>query len=63
MCDKCSFDYGVVVKPDGKHELSPHPFKLSQKLKNVTVEILECPVCGEVSIGWYRQDNTEEINE
>lgn len=58
----CSFGEGVSVKLDGVHELSPHPLKLSQRLKNVTVEILECPKCGETSVGWYRQPNTEEID-
>ena len=37
--------------------------QVDQILKNVTVEILRCPVCGKVSIGWIRQDNTEEISE
>lgn len=58
----CSFGKDVSVKLDGVHELSPHPLKLSQRLKNVTVEILECPKCGETSVGWYRQPNTEEID-
>ena len=58
----CTFGDGVSVKLDGIHELSPHPLKLSQRLKNVTVEILECPKCGETSVGWYRQANTEEID-
>lgn len=52
---------GVIIKPDGVHELSPHMFILEQKLRNVTIEILRCPTCGEVSIGWYRQSNTEEV--
>mgnify|MGYP007057732255 CR=1 FL=1 len=58
----CTFGESVSVKLDGIHELSPHPLKLSQRLKNVTVEILECPKCGETSVGWYRQANTEEID-
>lgn len=57
----CTFGENMSVKLDGIHELSPHPLKLSQRLKNVTVEILECPKCGETSVGWYRQANTEEI--
>lgn len=58
MCCKCE---GITIKPDGIHELSPHKFLLDAKYKNVTVEILRCEKCGEVSIGWYRQENTEEI--
>lgn len=53
----------ISVKPDGVHDLSPHNFKKVQRLKNVTVEILQCKVCGKVSIGWYRQNNTEEIEQ
>ena len=59
--DKCKFPDGVVVKLDGVHETKPHAYRLKQKLKNVTVEILECSECGDVSIGWYRQEDTEEI--
>ena len=54
----CSSD--IIIKPDGIHELSPHAFRVTEKLKNVTVEILECE-CGEISIGWYRQEDTEVI--
>lgn len=49
----------ITIKPDGIHELSPHKFQEEMKLKNVTVQILRCKECGVVSIGWYRQDNTE----
>ena len=52
---------GITIKPDGIHELSPHNFKKVQRLKNVTIEILQCKVCGKVSIGWQRQKNPEEI--
>lgn len=61
MC-KCKFPDGVTIKPDGVHEASPHAFELDGRYKNVTVEILRCKNCGEVSIGWYRQDDTEEID-
>lgn len=36
-------------------------YVLEQRLKNVTVEILKDQMTGEYSIGWYRQDNTEDI--
>lgn len=55
--------HNITIKPDGVYELSPHHFKKVQRLKNVTIEILQCKVCGKVSIGWYRQDNTEETEE
>ena len=53
----------ITVKPDGIHELSPHIYHLEQRLKNVTVEILKCDVCGKVSIGWYKQENTEDVTD
>lgn len=54
---------GIVFKPDGIHEAEPCMFELTQKLRNVTVEILTCPKCGNVSIGWYMQEDTEDITE
>lgn len=57
----CKNPEGFVIKPDGIHELEPNVFKLKQRLKNVTIEILECSECGEISIGWYRQEDTEEV--
>lgn len=59
MCE-CNFPEGVTIKPNGENEMSPCDFKLVEKYTNVTVEILECKVCGAVSIGWYRQENTAE---
>ena len=60
MSHKCQFPNGVEVHI-GERPLSPCKFVLSEIYKNVTVEILKCPICGEVSVGWYRQDNTEDI--
>lgn len=64
VCPNCmvaSNEPKVTIKPDGIHELSTHKYKLDKRLKNVTIEILRCERCGEVSIGWYRQDDTEEV--
>lgn len=62
MKDCCHFD-GITIKPDGENELSACAFQLEQRLRNVTVEILRCPKCGNVSIGWYKQENTEDITD
>lgn len=51
----------VIIKPDGIHPLSPHHFVEEEHLKNVTIQILRCKNCGHVSVGWCRQDNTEEV--
>lgn len=62
MC-KCGFPDGMVIKPDGIHELSPHAFRCVGRFRNVTVEILRCERCGEESIGWYRQEDTEVVED
>ena len=51
----------VVIKPDGIHPLSPHQFVEEEHLRNVTIQILRCEKCGHVSIGWYRQPDTEKV--
>lgn len=40
--------------------VEPQVGEIKEIWKNVTVEILEMPN-GELSIGWYRQDDTEQI--
>ena len=60
MC-KCQFPEGMADVRIGNAPLDPCKYVLSEIHRNVTVEILECPVCGDVSIAWYRQDNTEDI--
>lgn len=60
---KCEFPESMSIKPDGIHELSPHAFDLVGRYRNVTVEILRCKNCGEVSIGWFRQEDTDEIED
>lgn len=42
--------------------VSPHRFEEIGVYKNVTVQILRCPHCGEISIGWIRQPDTEELD-
>lgn len=49
---------GISLRPDGVHELSPHKYVKTSELQNVTVEILECENCGDVSVGWKMQENT-----
>ena len=44
-----------------KSLIEPCNFQLTDKLANVTVEILTCPTCGKVSIGWYRQEDTVDL--
>lgn len=53
MC-KYNLDNGLIIN-------APCQYILTEIHKNVTVEVLKCPKCGDVSIGWYKQDNTEDI--
>ena len=59
---ECRFN-GVTILPDGIHPLSPHAYQEELHLRNVEIQILRCKICGHVSIGWRRQDNTEEVRE
>ncbi len=54
----CSFGEGIVIKPNGVDELVPCDFDLVEIHENVRVEVLRCKRCGEISYGWFRQDNT-----
>ena len=59
MC-KCQFPSGATIRL-GDRVLDPCQYVLSEIHKNVTVEIIKCKVCGDVSVGWRRQENTEDI--
>ena len=59
---KCSHGT-ITILPDGIHPLTPHAFPEGLHLRNVEIQILRCKICGHVSIGWRRQDNTEEVRE
>ena len=61
MSCKCNFSDGSVDVKIGDVSLDPCKYQLVEAYKNVTVEILKCSVCGHISIGWKKQDNTEEI--
>ena len=61
MSKKCSFPEGMTIRPDGVHELDPCTYEVVEKYRNVTVEVLRCPKCGHTEIGWYRQEDTEEV--
>lgn len=62
MC-KCTLPKGLVIKPDGVHELAPGLFETEQVLTNCTVEVLRCKHCGEYELSWYRTAATEEVSE
>lgn len=58
----CEFPEGIVVKPDGIHELEfPCRFREAEKYANVTVTISYCKNCGRQLIEWTRQSDTVEL--
>ena len=59
--DKCKFPEGIVIKPDGVHELDPCEYQEVERYANVTVSIRRCKKCGNIDISWFRQEDTEEL--
>ena len=59
-CVKCAFPDGIIIRPDGVHELDPCVYETIEIHRNVTVEILRCKNCGNTEILWFRQENTED---
>ena len=57
MSNDCENGYRVTL-PDG-NELEPCFFELDEVIHNCTVEILRCPKCGKISIGWYPEGSYE----
>lgn len=59
--NRCSFPNGIVIKPDGIHELEPCIYEEVERYANVTVSIRRCKNCGHIDIAWHRQEDTEEL--
>ncbi len=58
--DQCQFPNGIVIKPDGVHELDPCVYQAIERYRNVTIEVRRCVHCGKIDIAWFRQEDTEE---
>lgn len=59
---KCTHLNGIIIKPDGIHELDPCIWEETERYENVTVSVCKCINCGEIDIGWVRQDNTRKVD-
>jgi hypothetical protein len=59
--DKCKFSDGIVIKPDGVHELDPCEYQEVERYANVTVSIRRCKKCDNIDIAWFRQEDTEKL--
>lgn len=57
---KCEWGKGIKFCPDGIHELDPCVYKDIEEHRNVTVVISKCRKCGNLTISWKRQENTED---
>lgn len=60
-CKHNNIDGQLYLDENGMFEIEPCVLEVKEVWKNVTVEVSECPVCGKVSIGWYKQPNTLRI--
>ena len=61
MAKRCQHPPGVVIKPDGIHELIACRPELKEVHRNVTVYVSQCPVCGHIDLAWEAQDDSEHI--
>ena len=60
MCEKCKWEDGLIIKPDGEHELDPCIYRDIAIYHNVTIIISKCVKCGHTIFTWVKQDNTEQ---
>ena len=58
MCKKCG--KGVSMK-FGDYDVDMCQYEDIQKVANVTVVVSRCAVCGNISISWFRQVNSEDL--
>jgi len=56
---KCQWD-GFDIKL-GEMPLDPCIYEEIERYANVTVSINRCVKCGNISISWYRQEDTVEL--
>ena len=61
--NRCRRFLGMILKPDGIHELDPCRYIETERYENVTVSICRCKRCGHQMLEWRRQPNTIVIRE
>lgn len=54
---KCSYPDGLVIKPDGVHELDPCRYEEIETVYNVNVRVLRCKECGHIELEWFRNED------
>ena len=60
-CRKCRPPNGVVIKPDGVHELEPCLYEDKELHTKVDLTISQCSRCGHITFSWRRTEETEDI--
>lgn len=53
---KCQHPDGIVIKPDGINELDACVYEEIESHENCTVTVLRCRKCGNIDIGWTKDD-------
>lgn len=61
MC-KCKLPDGMVIKPDGIHELDPCIYEPIEIHTNCTVKISRCINCGTIDISWIKNDGCDSYD-
>ena len=46
----------------GAYEYDPCLYEEIERYQNVTVAISRCTKCGKITVDWYRQDDTVEVD-
>lgn len=59
---RCQFPNGMIVRPDGVHELDPCIYEEVEVVPHCTVHVLRCKRCSHMEIEWEREtsSSTEE---
>lgn len=60
--EKCHYPDGMVIKPDGVHELDPCIYENIEIHTNCTVIVSRCQKCGNVDISWIKNKGCESYD-
>ena len=58
-CNKCASIEGVIIKPDGIHELDPCIYEEIETHYGCMVKVLKCEKCGNIEVEWFKSDEEE----
>ena len=61
MC-KCKFPDGIIIKPDGIHELDPCVYEDIEIHTSCMVAVSRCKNCGHIEISWTKNDDCDSFD-